>query len=310
MTRPASFLCLVIVGLMMIGDVGSAVSATAEPQTRLEQLGAQEHALVQAYGRNRASLSQLLSIFVMYRRSPPPPILVSPSDARDAVRAAILVRAMMPYLQRRAQGLALQARSINALRRAALTADPASLLDGTEHPALRGPIDPMTTKLRRIDDGLITSMVDRAPPLSLVPPLSGTIVRRYNDPLPGGGKAGGLTIRAHDGANVVSPASGTVEFVGEVNGWGVVLILRAANVYHVVVAGLDESNAQVGQSVIAGDRIGKLGSGDARDLYLEVRNSDTRLNPARWLSGNSVSQRVGQLRSVRDRGLTDAVRRP
>ena len=36
-------------------------------------------------------------------RNPPPALLVSPGDARDAVRAAILVKAMTPQLQDRAR---------------------------------------------------------------------------------------------------------------------------------------------------------------------------------------------------------------
>ena len=58
--------------------------------------------------RRRGELSKLLGALALYRRQPPPALLVSPDKARDAVRGAILARSLTPGLTRRAQALAPQ----------------------------------------------------------------------------------------------------------------------------------------------------------------------------------------------------------
>ena len=72
-------------------------------RARLESLNARENAILADLGANRQRLSLLLSALQLFRRDPPPALLVTPNDARDAVRAAILIRAMTPELQRRAE---------------------------------------------------------------------------------------------------------------------------------------------------------------------------------------------------------------
>src|SRR5690242_2973283 len=64
-------------------------------------------------------LARLLSLVEQLRRDPPPALLVSPDDARDAVRAAILVRAMTPELQARARIYAREAGEMMRRRRLA-----------------------------------------------------------------------------------------------------------------------------------------------------------------------------------------------
>jgi septal ring factor EnvC (AmiA/AmiB activator) len=91
-------------------------------RARLEALHQRESALTAELGRDRGQLARLLSALQLFRRDPPPALLVSPGDARDAVRAAILIRAMTPELQARAEGYARQARAVAALRREAAAA--------------------------------------------------------------------------------------------------------------------------------------------------------------------------------------------
>jgi septal ring factor EnvC (AmiA/AmiB activator) len=87
-----------------------------------------------------------------------------------------------------------------------------------------------------------------------------------------------------------------VQYVGPVKGWGVILILRLAGGYHLVLAGLDRTNVSVGQSVAAGETVGFMpdgrppDKGGARDtkapqeLYLEVREQGAPVDPGRWLN--------------------------
>ena len=76
-----------------------AIAATGE---RLARLNVEETELSVEQTRNMGQLARLLSVLEQLKRDPPPALLVSPRDAKDAVRAAILVKAMTPGLQARA----------------------------------------------------------------------------------------------------------------------------------------------------------------------------------------------------------------
>ncbi|MDB5493104.1 MAG: peptidase family, partial [Phenylobacterium sp.] len=93
--------------------------AVAETGERLARLNLQETELSAEQAHNMSQLSRLLSVLEELKRDPPPALLVSPKDARDAVRAAILVRAMTPELQARARGYAASAGEMARQRRLA-----------------------------------------------------------------------------------------------------------------------------------------------------------------------------------------------
>jgi len=81
-----------------------------------------------------------------------------------------------------------------------------------------------------------------------------------------------------------------------VKGWGVILILRLAGGYHLVLAGLDKTSVAVGQSVAAGPPVGwmpdgRQSEGRSTELYLEVREQGAPVDPgalAEYQSGLSV----------------------
>jgi septal ring factor EnvC (AmiA/AmiB activator) len=81
---------------------------------------------------------------------------------------------------------------------------------------------------------------------------------------------------------VRAPAQGTVEYSGPLKGWGEVLILRLGGQYHLVLAGLESSNAVAGGKFAAGEPVGRMGGSDP-ELYLEIRKDGAPMDPARWL---------------------------
>jgi septal ring factor EnvC (AmiA/AmiB activator) len=258
-----------------------ALAATGE---RLARLNVEETQLSAEQARNMNQLSRLLSVLQQLRRDPPPALLVSPKDAGDAVRAAILVKAMTPDLQARALGYAREASEMMRLRRLAAVESEALFTADSERaealaaPQLRGP------ETSGLPDAAIT------PPQSLITPVSGPVLRRFGETLTSGGRANGLTIGTAQGAQVASPGTGVVQYVGPVKGWGVILILRLAGGYHLVLAGLDKTSVVVGQSVAAGETVGLMpvsrqsdGRSVPRELYLEVREQGSPVDPARWL---------------------------
>src|SRR3954469_21178771 len=99
--------------------LAAGVVAVAATQERLARLNVEETQLSAEQAHNMGQLARLLSVLEQLRRDPPPALLVSPQDAKDAVRAAILVKAMTPELQGRAQGYASAAGEMMRQRRLA-----------------------------------------------------------------------------------------------------------------------------------------------------------------------------------------------
>jgi len=282
-------------------------------RARLEALHQRESALTAELGRDRGQLARLLSALQLFRRDPPPALLVSPGDARDAVRAAILIRAMTPELQARADGYARQARAVSALRREAAAASEQLFTAESLVADRRGELERMIvekTQLERAyaqealtggdDQGTLGALIDGlAPkaavgPLKLKSPAPGPLARRFGQAMPAGGRATGLTIRTEKGHVVASPAAAVVEYAGPLNGWGTVLILRAlgaypGGAYHLVLAGMDEVSVAPGQSVAPGATVGRMvnqGSSEP-ELYFEVREDGVPVDPERWLKQGS-----------------------
>jgi len=277
--------------ILLAGSIGAAaLSAVALAATgeQLSRLNLAETEISAEQAQNRHQLARLLSVLEMLKRDPPPALLVSPRDAKDAVRAAILVKALTPELQARARGYAQDASEVMRQRRlAAVQSEALFERESLEAEALPEPQSKAGLALR----GPLSSLppgVLRAPE-ALTAPASGPVVRRFGDALPGGGTANGVTFAAPRGARVVSPGDGVVQYVGPVKGWGVILILRLAGGYHLVLAGLERTSVQLGQSVAAGQPVGSAADGrqSTSELYLEVREQGSPVDPGRWLGQGS-----------------------
>ena len=291
----------------------SGQQGLADKRARLADLNQREGALRADLGKNQASLAALLGALELYRRDPPPALLVSPGSAQDAVRAAILVRAIEPELSARAAAYRVRADELQRVRRNItgvsedLFTSESALADGRAQ--IEQSIREKTDLERRLDAdasdaerraksltealraaGVSPQALARAeagpagPPANLLAPTSGAVIRRFGQPSPGGQTSDGLTWRAGPGAMVLAPAAGIVEYSGERKGWGGVLILNVGGGYHLVLAGLDKITAATGRPVRAGQTLGAMaeGSGLASELYLEVRKDGAPTDPARW----------------------------
>lgn len=269
----------------------AGVARARTAAARLSALNAAETALKARVGANQQSLTRLLAGLQTYQRDPPPALLVSPRSAKDAVNAAILMRAITPELERRAADLADEGRRLNALRRQILIADGDFL--GAEHDVAdrRAEMDALAEEKARLEGRLdpgLRSETDAAArlgttagsldelargaaalaetgtpaaeeaPTRLVPPVAGAVVRRYGQPLPGHGPSEGWSWSAPPGALVVSPAVGRIVYAGPLKGWGFVVILKSPGGYHLVLAGLERLSARVGGEMAAGEPVGRL----------------------------------------------------
>jgi septal ring factor EnvC (AmiA/AmiB activator) len=295
---------------------------------RLAALNAAEADLSTRMGKNQVELARLLGALELYRRDPPPALLISPKNAKDAVNAAILINAIRPELERRAKAFAAEARQLQTLRRNVALANGALFTGESDVADRRTRIEQLiaekTALERSLDSNadradidvkrlaaeakslgqLVTGLEGRegqggdTAELRLTAPVRGAPIRRFNDAWPGQARSEGWSWRTEPGAVILTPADGRVDYAGPLKGWGLVLILRLAGGYHAVLAGLGAADARIGSEVSAGEPIGHMAaalpvSKDKSafpELYLEVRKGETPVDPARWL-GNSVAQR-------------------
>lgn len=283
-----------VTGLILaVGLAGvSLVVAVAAPAggLRLETLDAREQALNAERGENDNQLARLLSVLQQLRQDPPPALLVKPDDARDAVRAAILVKAMTPELQRRAMVYAAEATDLARQRRLAAVASESLFTAESERAEARPTpeaVDPSGAALRGYAAAPAEGLFDgplQAPDV-LLPPAEGPVTHKFGEALHGTARHQGQTILTARGARVQSPGAGLVQYVGPVRGWGVILILRMSGGYHLVLAGLDRVSVEVGQTVAAGAPVGWMADDGATssELYLEVREKGAPVDPSRWL---------------------------
>ena len=134
-------------------------------------------------------------------------------------------------------------------------------------------------------------------------PVSGEMVSNYGEKDELGDEVVGLNLQTRENARVVSPADGWVVYAGPFRTYGQLLIVNAGNDYHVVLSGMESVDVSVGQFVIVGEPVGKMGAkrvASARSvdmtltkpiLYVEFRKDGTPIDPTAWWADQNI-QRV------------------
>jgi septal ring factor EnvC (AmiA/AmiB activator) len=286
---------------------------TGDKRARLTRLTQDEDALTARLGQSQNATARLLGVLALFRRDPPPALLVHPRDARDAVRAQILARAMAPELESRSHALASQLRSLRQLRRQVDSASEDLFQSQSAMAEQRAQLERLIADRAVLQKSLLTDadaadarlrelarrslapadLVNRLPtdveslgpaPERLVEPVQGRLAARYGQSAAKGGPNEGFTWIASAGAPVLAPAAGIVEYSGPLKDYGLILILRTGGAYHLVLTGLGASDAVAGQPVAAGEPIGRMGedAGPGPSLYLEVRKGGEPVDPRRW----------------------------
>lgn len=125
---------------------------------------------------------------------------------------------------------------------------------------------------------------------SLRLPAEGPVTQRFGAAMQGGGSSKGILIRTRHQAQVIAPSGGRVVFAGPFRGYGQLLIIAHGNGYHSLLAGMARIDEKVGASIQAGSPVGVMGAADQGDpeLYLELRQRGTPVDPIPWLSGRTA----------------------
>jgi len=318
--------------IQLAGEQTLSEQTASDSRAELVQLNLRESELANSLGKNQNQLSRLLAALQLYGRNPPPALLVHPSSAKDAVRAAILMRAVTPELHSRAKGFSAEVQEIARVRRETAAASEALFTAESDIAERRAKIEALLQEKAALEQAVtadaqlasedLKRLAARAKSLrellqglprqpspsakgqpqgqadgpeirnsSFINPSAGTLIRRFGQMAPrtgagGGGRSTGWTWRTDKGASVRAPTQGTVEYAGPLKGWGMVLILRLDGGHHLVLAGMDQTTAEAGRTLSAGEPVGRMSDQDrpTPELYMEIRRDGLPVDPARWLA--------------------------
>ena len=119
-----------------------------------------------------------------------------------------------------------------------------------------------------------------------------------------GGRSQGIVLATRPGAQISSPADGWIVYSGPFRSYGQLLIINAGDGYHVLLAGMERLDVQLGQFVLAGEpvaamasqRLASVGAVDVGAvqpvLYVEFRKDGASIDPAPWWAASNV-EKVG-----------------
>ncbi len=155
-------------------------------------------------------------------------------------------------------------------------------------------LTPDAQKVSLVQPGRMKPSIPFAQAKGLCPlPAEGKILVKFGEEADGV-ESSGLQIRTRPGAQVTSPTDGWIVYAGEFRAYGQLLIINAGGGYHILLAGMERIQAEVGQFVLAGEPVASMGGmlqARAKDtpvkdptLYVEFRRDQQPIDPAPWWS--------------------------
>lgn len=120
--------------------------------------------------------------------------------------------------------------------------------------------------------------------LKLQPPVQGKLLTTFDKEKQFSNFGHGVVMETRSNAQVTAPASGTVVFAGPFRGYGHILIMSSGPHYHILLGGMKMITVGVGQSVWAGEPVGRMANGGNQPrLYLELRKNTQTIDPTPWV---------------------------
>jgi septal ring factor EnvC (AmiA/AmiB activator) len=107
-------------------------------------------------------------------------------------------------------------------------------------------------------------------------PAEGRVIVAY------GGVSKGIVLETQHGADVRAPVAGTVVYAGEFRSYGKLVTIATGCATHVMIAGLGNIAASLGERIGAGQTLGTTSQGQGEPLpvlYLEVRRDGQPIDP-------------------------------
>lgn len=251
--------------LAELASVGRAVARQrAQQEKAAAKLAEQQAALAALIERKQAA-----------QRATDQELAVARARADRLAKEARDLRDLMERLEREAEAERLQAEAAEAER---LKRE--SEVEGSGPPAA----EPPSQTAHLAPPSAVRPFGEQ--PGSLVLPVRGRLLTRYGEVSESESGAKGITVEGRENAQVVAPYDGQVVYAGPFRLYGQILIIEHGGRYHSLLAGLERIDVAVGQWVLAGEAVGRLGApqdGSPR-LYLELRRAGQPINPLPWIA--------------------------
>lgn len=251
-----------------LAELASLGRAVARQRTQQEKAAAK-------LAEQQAALSALIERKQAAQKATDQELAAARARADRLAKEARDLRDLMVRLEREAEAERLQAEAAEAER---LKRE--STAEGNGSPAAK----PSTQSAHLIPPSAIRPFGEQ--PGSLVLPVRGRLLTRYGEASEGESSAKGITLEGRENAQVVAPYDGQVVYAGPFRLYGLILIIEHGGRYHSLLAGLERIDVAVGQWVLAGEAVGRLGApqnGTPR-LYLELRRAGQPINPLPWIA--------------------------
>lgn len=282
----------------------------------LRQVAVRERMLSDDLSERDAATGRLIAALQAIERAPAPLLLLHPSGPLGSARASMMLGAVTPALDARAEGLRDDLAALQDLRlleqgaadslALGLTGVQEARVALSEAIAERTDLPPRLSRddariaalLGRIDaleafaDGLgaLPSVESVALPLPLPLPVAGRLLRRFGERDAAGIPRPGFVLATSPAAIVTAPAGGTVRYSGPLLDYANVIILEPRPATLLVFAGLSEVYARPADVVRAGMPLGRMGGG----LPREVENLDDAATEAGALRAETLYIEVRQ----------------
>lgn len=308
------------------GALRDAVRAYEDAVAALAAQGAEvsrrERDAARALAAEEARIRRMLAALVRVGQVVEPSMLATAEPTADTLRAGLALGGAAEGIAARSRSLADRQAALAALRtrqsavledlvsgRDRLRAARLALVDAAARgtpAAVAGPdiaadAAALADLMAALDsaDPLPAGALGDAPDMSA--PVAGRIARGFGEPDAAGVPRPGVAVAAADGALVTSPADASVRYVGEIDGYGPVVILEPQRDALIVLAGLGETLVAPGSIIMRDAPVGFLpaepaahevfsqGMGEAagkagsKTLYIELRQKGRPVDPSHWM---------------------------
>ena len=313
--------------LEIADEARSGEKLVAALESRMTALQAEQEALKAKLESDYGSMAELILALERLRRVPPEALILRPGAPLETAQTALLLRRILPALNHRAAGLSADLQRLDEIRQtldndrqkameakaatqkkyqiaSALAKKREKLFRETsedyeetaaEAARIAAAADSMPNLLDRLGEGRKVRASRTSRPWSMPKPgkpelpAPGVILTGFNETDRIGARSEGLLIETPPGALAVAPMGGMVKFAGSFRNYGKMVILEHEKGYHSLIGGLEDITAAIGQSLDAGEPLGKLPAVSSRGarpvLYYELRYKGQAVNPSMKFPG-------------------------
>lgn len=316
--------------------LGEAVTAheaaLAALRDGLRAMAREDRRLRQRLARERGDLGQVLRSLQTISNAPASALLAFPAGPVRSARAGKLIAAILPELKARASAVEtqldqlrevqilqeavrnearialaslqdLRARTAGALKSRKRSVERSAFTEQAEAAARQAQtLGEMASVLQYALGSASPARAFEAAAGSLPPPVIGRVATRFGTGDPR--YQSGIALAAPAYSQVVAPADAAIRYAGPLIGFDQVVILEPEEGWLMVLAGLGSVDVTIGETVLAGQRLGDLGGplpsseeflietvdGDGQiaeeTLYIELRRGPTPVDPEPWFTGS------------------------